>query len=150
MLGSYRRDAMILLVGFYRDRSSSRMAEVLECLRRNLENPRIEGVHVFVEDGVDTGEYPLLAEAKIRLVPHGQRLTFRALFDYANRELPGRRVILANNDIYFDDSLARLDGYDLTGKLLCLSRWDVQPGGGRRFFEQPWSQDAWIFQAPIR
>ena len=29
--------------------------------------------------------------------------------------------------LWCDDSLARLDGGDLTGKLLCLSRWDAQP-----------------------
>src|SRR5205814_1982921 len=57
--------------------------------------------------------------------------------------------IVANADIFFDESLARLEGYDLTGKLLCVSRWDVQPDGSVKFFAQSDSQDAWIFRTPI-
>ena len=71
-------------------------------------------------------------------------------FDYANRKLAGHCVIAANADIFFDDSLALLEGCDLRGKLLCLSRWDVQADGSASFFEHPASQDAWIFRAPVR
>ena len=140
---------MILLLGFYQDRSPARRGELADCLRRNLLNENIAEVHVFLEDNLDPAAYPVLAHAKVRLVPHGRRLTFGDLFAYANRALPGQRVIIANSDIYFDHTLARLDGYQLGGKLLCLSRWDVQADGTTRFFEQPWSQDAWIFQTPL-
>ena len=81
---------------------------------------------------------------------HGRRLTFRDLFDYLNRNLAGHGVIAANADIFFDDSLALLDGYDLEDRLLCLSRWDVHADGSASLFEHPASQDAWIFQAPVR
>ena len=85
----------------------------------------------------------------MRLVAHGRRVTYRDLFDYANRELPGRRVILANTDIFFDHTLARLDDYPLAGRLLCLSRWDLQSDGSWRLFDREDSQDAWIFQSPL-
>jgi hypothetical protein len=140
---------VILLIGFYQDRAATRMGEVVDCLRRNIASDAIEEVHVLVEDSTAPAAHAVLADPKVRLVRLGRRLTFRDLFDYANRELAGRRVIVANNDIYFDETLARLEGYDLHGKLLCLSRWDVQPDGSARFFEQPWSQDAWMFEAPI-
>jgi hypothetical protein len=58
-------------------------------------------------------------------------------------------VIIANADIYFDHTLARLDGYDLRGRLLCLSRWDLQPDRSWRLFDYESSQDAWIFQTPV-
>jgi hypothetical protein len=58
-------------------------------------------------------------------------------------------LVIANADMYFDHTLRRLEGYDLSGKLLCLSRWDVQSDGTLCFFDHPCSQDAWIFRAPI-
>src|SRR4029077_8134959 len=72
------------------------------------------------------------------------------LFDHANAALGCKRIVAANADIYFDDTLARLDGVDLDGKLLCLSRWDVSADGRPYLFAHTFSQDAWIFQTPIR
>lgn len=137
---------MILLVGFYGERSAARAAELAECLRRNCESPHVDEVHVFLEEG---GE-PDYRHPKIRMVPIGRRLLYRDLCDYANRKLNGRQVIIANSDIYFDQSLKRIGRYDLGGQLLCLSRWDVQTDGSSRLFEFASSQDAWIFAAPIR
>jgi len=141
--------ALHLLVGLYRERAPARWAELVDCLGRNLENERIGAVHVFLEDDLDPASHPALAHPKARLVRHGRRVTFADLFGYARSELRGRRVIVANNDIFFDHTLARLDDDVLEGKLLCLSRWDVQKDGSARYFEHPWSQDAWIFQAPV-
>jgi hypothetical protein len=59
-------------------------------------------------------------------------------------------VAIANADICFDDTLRLLEGRDLSNSLLCLSRWDEQADGTLVFYEQPWSQDAWIFEAPVR
>jgi hypothetical protein len=143
---------MILLTGLYHDPDAGRRAELRECLRRNAENVLINEIHLFSEDAVAAESLqsdPVMSLNKIRLVPHGRRLTFRDLFDYSNRALGGQGVIAANADIFFDDSLALLDGYDLRGRLLCLSRWDVQADGSASFFEHPASQDAWIFRAPV-
>lgn len=144
---------MILLVGFYVDASAERMRELLTCIEHNAANAHIDSVHVFVEEDIAPAallaRYPQLGSSKIRLVEHGKRVTYRDLFDYANRELPGRRVIVANADIFFDETLAQLEDYVLAGKLLCLSRWDVQEDGSWQLFEFEYSQDAWIFRAPI-
>jgi hypothetical protein len=144
---------MILLTGFYVDPDDARQSELVECLRRNIANESIGEVHVFVEDAVDisrlTASYPPLAAPKVRLVAHGRRLTYRELFAYANERMPGGQVIIANADIFFDHTLSRLEGYELSGQLLTLSRWDVQADGTAGLFDFPASQDAWIFQAPI-
>lgn len=145
---------MILLTGLYEDADLRRRSELLECLKRNVENDQLDEIHLFAEEslGVDKllTAYPLLAAAKIGLIAQSRRVTYRDLFAYANDRLPGRRVIIANADIFFDHTLVRIGDDDLSGKLLCLSRWDVQPDGSACFFDHPASQDAWIFQAPIR
>ena len=144
---------MIVLVGLYVDASAERLCEYLTCIERNAANRSIDAVHVFIEDGIDpaelTTQYPQLTAAKVRLVLHGRRVTYRDFFDYANRELPGRQVIIANADIFFDHTLSRLDSYSLAGRLLCLSRWDLQADGSWQLFDFERSQDAWIFEAPV-
>ncbi|MCI0393433.1 MAG: hypothetical protein L0332_20220 [Chloroflexi bacterium] len=146
--------AMILLAGFYEDTEVSRQGEFLECVRRNIANEQLHEIHLFIEEplGIEwfLATYPSLAAAKVHLIAHGRRVTYRDLFTYANMQLSGRRVIIANADIYFDHTLGQLDDYGLSGKLLCLSRWDVQTDGSLCHFDHPSSQDAWIFQAPIR
>lgn len=143
----------VLLTGFYVDPSAARQRELLECLRRNCDNEWIDEVVVFAELAADpvalASAHSDLASPRVRLVPLGRRALFRDFFDLANRERAGRRVIVANADIYFDHTLARLEGYPLSGRLLCLSRWDVGSDGRARFFDSPDSQDAWIFQAPL-
>ena len=141
-----------LLVGFYEDPAPARMQEYLACLERNARHECIDEIHVFVEQAGDAdglvGAYPGLRHPKVRLVPHGRRTTYRALLDHANRHLAGRRAIIANADIHFDHTLARLDEVDLAGRMACLSRWDVLDDGSLLFFEHPSSQDAWIFDVP--
>ncbi|MCI0337077.1 MAG: FkbM family methyltransferase [Acidobacteria bacterium] len=145
---------MILIACFYQEIDASRRTEFQECLRRNIENDWLDEIHIFIEEPVELSkllpENPLLANPKVRLIPHCRRATYQDLFAYANSQLLGHNVLIANADIYFDRTLAQLDGYDLAGKLLCLSRWDIQPDGPARFFEHPSSQDAWVFQTPIR
>jgi hypothetical protein len=43
--------AITLLVGFYDEHEPSRSGELVDCLRRNCDNPRLATVHVFLEDG---------------------------------------------------------------------------------------------------
>lgn len=142
---------MILLTGFYHDPDPLRRDELLECLKRNAANELIDEVRVFVEDATAHETISsAIDQSKVTVVPFGRRETFRDLFDYANQHAkPGDTVIVANADIYFDKTLARLDNYDLSGKLLCLSRWDVRADGSLEFFEHPFSQDAWIFKTPL-
>jgi hypothetical protein len=142
-----------LLVPLYLDANADRLQEFLTCLERNAGTKAIASVHVFLEQDVDplrlVSMHPLLAAPNVELILCGRRATFSALFAYANQELHGHRVIIANADIFFDETLGQLDDYDLTGWLLCLSRWDLSSDGGWRLFDFEYSQDAWMFQTPI-
>lgn len=46
------------------------------------------------------------AEVVFENMRQGESVTYRALFEYANRRLVGNVVVLHNADIYFDDSVA--------------------------------------------
>jgi hypothetical protein len=144
---------MNLLVGFYQDEDPARLAEFVECVRRNCENPHLDQIVVFIEYDATAHDliacWPLFAHVKIRLVEHKRRVTFSFLFEYANRHLADSAVIIANADIFFDETLRLLYDKPLAGTMLCLSRWDESPDGAPRHFDNPYSQDAWIFETPI-
>jgi hypothetical protein len=136
---------LILLVGHYDEPNPARACEYAQALARNCSNRHIEKVWVFFEDA----SLLWFSHSKIWKVPHGARLKFCDLFDIADRELAGKVCIIANSDIYFDDSLGQLRGYDLRGKLLALSRWETTVDGKIEYNGLQWSQDAWIFRPPI-
>jgi hypothetical protein len=143
---------MHLLIGYYEDSNPGRQAEYLQCLRRNAQHAGISRITVFIEDGsTATGlrkKDPIFTHEKIRLVPHRRRVTYSHLFAYANDALAGCLVIIANADIFFDETLNLLTEASVHGRLLCLSRWDETPDGPVHY-DQPNSQDAWIFETPI-
>lgn len=136
-----------LLTSHYSDAHPARQQEILTTLEQNLANPHIGKVHLFDETNT------VGSDARIQRVgpaENAPRVTYRDFFNYANTYLRNEIVIIANTDIFFDDSLATLVEYDLKDRLLCLSRWDEQPGEAPVFFDHPDSQDAWIFRSPIR
>jgi hypothetical protein len=140
-----------LLVGYYQDPDPRRAAEFVECLRRNIANPYIEQVHVFDETRTQdlASKVPVLASPKVVIVPSAARMRFTDFFSYANNSLRGKTVATANTDIFFDETLELLGNYQLCGRLLALTPWDVLADGSRKFRNLTCSQDAWIFSSPI-
>lgn len=101
----------------------------------------------------------------IRCILTNKRQTFKSMFEYANKYYPDSIVVIANNDIYFDDSIKLLDTYDMTNKCFSLLRYDVQYNKkDSKIFEyydhelargygekgaRADAQDSWIFKTPI-
>jgi hypothetical protein len=103
---------------------------------------------------------------KIRQTVIGVRLSFEKAISYSNAVLSGKVVVLANADIYFDETLYRLgdcSALDLHGNVLALLKWvEARPSPSSSSSSSSSdisssislhlrsdSQDAWIFQAPL-
>lgn len=143
----------VLMTSLYNETDPIRILEYLECLSRNLWNHAIAEVVVFYDTSGDDGPCRILEfldTVAVRVERIDSRPTFGTFFGYANERYPGRRIIVGNGDIYFDASLALLDDYDLSGKFLCLSRWDILTTGQVQFTAWDFSQDVWIFETPLR
>ena len=87
-----------------------RQLELLEVLRRNLEHSSVGEVHVLVGEAEPvhallerTAWYARRHRCKLTLVPTRVRPTFRDYLLHAGRALPGRTVVLANQDIFLGD-----------------------------------------------
>jgi hypothetical protein len=153
---------MNLLTVLYNEKNVSRCTEYIVCLERNLQHGMIDNIHVLYDDSGDDKDGFLLTYLKTRPVTiryiHG-RPSYNDCFEYANKQFPDGRVILANADIFFDETLNTIKTYDLNNKFLALTRYDVMTNGsikkltatrGGKVFDNIWSQDVWIFPTPLK
>lgn len=150
---------MSMMVGSYID-ERPRMEEIIFTLERNLQNPIISDMHIFIEEALDRyyatlNEAPfeaikkldgLLRNPKVTVVKFGRRPLYSDYFEYANKTFPeGRIVGISNSDIEYDETLKLVGDYDLTNVFICLSR-----EFGKGCHRAAVSQDTWIWKSPLR
>lgn len=141
-----------LILQYYRTLDLSRQAEIDSCLRHNLQNELITFIHLLTEEDFDFTTFPNY-ERVIQTVI-GERLTFNRAFQYANDYDPdGESIwILANADIWFDETLSGLADSVLDKVVFALTRHEIQKNGTLAMMAPEFahgSQDAWIFKTPL-
>lgn len=138
---------VVLLVQYYLTDNSATQRDMADALSRNLNNEHIASVFVLAETELDLSAF---ASPKLQQRVIGERLTFQLAFRFANEYLPNRTVVLANADIYFDETLERVAGaaVDLELKVLALSKWK-RVGESLSLSLRTDSQDSWIFRPPL-
>lgn len=154
------KDLKIRMVSGIYIQERPRTEEIVGCLEKNVQNPFIQDVHLFIEDekgafegALAADSYPaigklkaLLSHPKVVVVPHYARPTYTGFFDYANRVFAeGEVAMISNSDIEYDGTLGELEDVPLAGVFICLSR-----EGGRGSYRAEVSQDTWIWESPIR
>ncbi|CAE7832793.1 unnamed protein product [Symbiodinium microadriaticum] len=123
---------------------------VQDALARNLVNDAISDVYLINEVEYDFSG--LKNYEKITQFVSGSRLKFSDAFRLANERLPaGTRVVVANADIYFDDSLRIIQH---TSKFtpdtaVALSKW-INEGSTLTLPIRADSQDAWMYVSPMK
>lgn len=135
-----------LFISYYIDKVEARQKELDECLCKNLNNPLIDEIHMLLEYPVDED---ITRHKKIQKVHVKSRPSFAVFFEYINSiTRPEDVSILANSDIYFDDTLSLLGKYSDTN-VLALCRYDIKKD--KVVFMNSWdSQDTWVFKGKIR
>jgi hypothetical protein len=159
---------VVLITSLYFEKNRERELEYLECLQRNLESGIFHHIHVFYDtssDGAGSRLLNFIQNSGIGLSYIEGRLTYSDIFSYANESLRGQLVVIANGDIYFNETLERAKAIDLQDIVLAITRWDELSDGniilrdhltsrnsqkGGLLDETGGKQDAWIFRAPLR
>jgi hypothetical protein len=139
-----------LIVQYFRCATKERQEEIDICLRNNLLNNYISTVHLLTEEELDVSVFH--NKDKIKQTVIGDRLTYRKAFEYANQCQDSSIWILANADIYFDESLKCLENNELINTIYALSRHEIASDGSAKFMDEEYahgSQDAWIFKPPV-
>jgi hypothetical protein len=157
-----------LITSFFKGTyKNKRVAELLECVRRNVRNPAFEAVHVLWEDANPRLELAaeLTPEENARLVTSkvNQQPTYQRFFAYANYVLErGAIGIVANSDLYFDKSVGNLK-FGSPGNqsnwrsAMALSRRHAPECGTRNDWKSTYdlcqhyigSHDAFVFAPPV-
>jgi len=159
-LAHAQSDNFVMITSLYNEKEEARIAEYVVCMEKNLVHPLIDTIHVLYDTAKDDSEESILLDylrSKKVIIHYIQgRPTYHECFELANTLHPGRRIIIGNADIYYNETLGLLDTYDLADKFLALTRWNVQEDGSIKIYMWPnnkeaiGSQDVWIFKTPIK
>jgi hypothetical protein len=147
----------ILITVLYNETNTNRITEYLTCLEKDLHHPLIEHVHIVYDTSKDTRSKKhqilnYLQDKGCTISYVDKRPTYGYCFALANTLYSNRRIILSNADIFFNETLAALETYDLKNKFLALTRWEVRKDGEIVPFNVSYrliSQDTWIFETPL-
>lgn len=124
---------MRLIISYYKDKSENRQKEIDQCLLTNKNCKHITEIVCLIDSDIDL-PYGIKA-ARI-----DQRPTFNTMLSYSGAN---KWNIIANADIFFDDTLSNVYKYT-ENDFLALTRYEII-NGSPRFFEKPDSQDSWIY-----
>lgn len=133
-----------LLIEYYKVNDEERNKEILTCLKKNLDNSLIKNIIVFLEKDVP---FPIV-NPKITKVITLNRMKYSDFLSWSNDNIDNDICIISNNDIYFDSTLSKIS-IDLTGKFACLTRYDVDKHGNKKFYNNKRSSDVWIYKTPV-
>jgi hypothetical protein len=118
---------------------------MLKAIRGNINNSLISKIYILCESGEE-----LLSslKPKIEIIKLNQRPKFQELIKFANGLASNINKIIANTDIYFDETLSKSQQLQ-ENSVYCLTRWDLKDTGEIEFYPNYKSQDAWIFRGSL-
>lgn len=123
-----------LLQPWYMSTNKARQKELETCLERNLANQHIDKVVLYCEHDCEVEHSKLIKVMINRRAMYNDMLNGKGI------------VVLANTDIYFDDTIQLAKGIK-ENECYALSRWDVK-GNKIVPFHGTDTQDVWIFNNP--
>jgi len=167
-LDNYNKTKKVLITQYFTvntndfDYNVKRQKEIDACLIYNLKNSLLDEVHLLTEKLFDFSFLTDNLQSKIIQTVVGKRLEYETVFKYYNKNLAGVICILANADIFTDESIELLDYINLKNSILALNRYEYDdenvssllcgsecksgaPGMYSKYTPTVWSQDAWIW-----
>jgi hypothetical protein len=132
----------VLITTFYCEKDLKRRNEMLKAIRGNINNSLITKIYIICE----SGEKLLLdLDEKVEIIKLQQRPKFQELIKFSNSLTKNFIKIIANTDIYFDETLIKAK-HIKENNVFCLTRWDLKETKEIEFYPNFKSQDSWIFK----
>ena len=134
VVNEIEQQQITLFNNYYKAEDEERQKEIDETLNHNLCNINIDKIVILTEDATP--------QRDLEIIKLDHRPTYSDFFEIAHK-YSGIKII-ANSDIYFDESLKLIKNADLTNIVLCITRWDWVRD---RFVEilNYGSNDTWVF-----
>ena len=126
----------------YPEPNPQRSAEYALCLEKNRQCRSIDGIYIIAEPGSSA----LSGSDELTIRQSSSRPTYDDFFHWIN-ELAGEDdlSIIANSDIWFDDSIRAAAESLRSGQCFALARWD-----GNKLSYRNDSQDCWMWRGRIK
>jgi len=133
-----------LFTSYYQCGDAIRQKEIDLCIHNNIDNPSIDKLIVFIDDGSEL----VTSNPKVHIINIDRRPTY---LDWVNETkalgLEGVSI-LCNSDIHFDHNITRFeDCFESPKSFVVLSRWEVLTEGLELHPNPHWSQDVWAIHA---
>jgi len=143
---------IVLYQNFYVDSDLNRQKEIDECLRKNIQCEFIDAIILIHNPEFDI-DYIIKNKfdtTKIFFLEYENRPTYNDFLKLMKQNIEYEINILANIDIYFNDTLRMVKEYEFQkDECLALSRWDKLTDGSIIPFCHIDTQDVWIFPNPL-
>lgn len=142
-----------LFTPWYKDDSNQRQIELNWCLRRNCSDSNIREVFIFPES--KSNDYPRGMSEKLHVIQLNRRITYQDIVNFINDMVDSDRYynIIANTDIYFDETITNVRSIDMKNVCIVLTRYESNPtnrGSKSEMIMNPeQSNDVWIFKGFI-
>jgi len=150
---------MNLITTYYDSGNELRQNELKRCLLKNIQNKYIEKIYLLNNkiynlnfiNNID--KHNKVVQIQI-YDDSNKRLKYSDAVEFINTKLPNSLCILANSDIYFNETLEKINYNNMNGKFYALLRYDEDSNGKKTLFKRfdiprDDSQDAWIFNSPL-
>jgi hypothetical protein len=116
------------------------------CLLKNCLNRLIDKIYVFNEN-----TYNYETNSKIENISIMTRPTYEDFIEFINLNTNENDInIIANSDIYFNETLSIINQINMDNTCISLTRWDINEDWNKIFFNRSDSQDCWIFKGKIK
>ena len=144
-------EPIYLIYQYFVQRNASRNKELQECLRRNVENPLITKIFLLNEKIYSDKELGIQSD-KIKQRNIVNRIRFKDIFNFVEKEQLKGYIVTCNADIFFDKTINNLRTSNMSEnkQLLALLRFDYtnkQLGKCKLFGPRADSQDTWIWHS---
>lgn len=154
--------SFVLITMLYNEENSIRFQEYKTCFELNKNHPLIEKIQVFYDTtrdipGTKSMMMQYLEQQDCQLSLIERRPSYQEIIEFANIQYPDSYVIVANGDIFFNDTLFKLTHYEQWKSVFfALTRWNVQDDnttllleGFGPYIPNTMSADCWIFKTPF-
>jgi hypothetical protein len=127
---SNKRSKIILIVQYFEVENADSMYKILrqkeidQCLKRNLENPLIDEIHLLNEKFYPFDFIDNKYKDKIKQIIIKERLKYSFVIEYYNKYISNTICILSNADIFMDESLEILRHVNFDNTVLALNRYE--------------------------
>jgi hypothetical protein len=147
---------MILITTYYQTSNDHRNNEINKCLIYNFLNKNIKEIYLLNNKIYNLQFIEKNDKIKQIIISNdvNYKLKYNDAIDFINKNLINKICILSNSDIYFDNTLSKINYKNINDSLFALLRYDETNDGNKNIFTRHGlprddSQDCWIFKSPL-